>query len=97
MSHLAFGWSPAKAASNLTKHGVSFEGARTAFEDEEALLIPDPEHSVGEERFVLLGVSGTSRLLVVIHCERGPDIIRLISARKAERTERAAYLSRRAR
>ena len=97
MSHLELEWSPAKAASNLKKHGVSFEEARTAFEDEEALLIPDPEHSVGEERFVLLGVSGTSRLLVVIDCERGPDIIRLISARKAERTERAAYLSRRAR
>jgi uncharacterized DUF497 family protein len=97
MIHLEFEWSPAKAASNLKKHGVSFEEARTAFEDEEALLIPDPEHSVGEERFVLLGVSGASRLLVVIHCERGPDIIRLISARKAERTERAAYFSRRAR
>lgn len=97
MNHLEFEWSPAKAASNLKKHGVSFEEARTAFEDEEALLIPDPEHSVGEERFVLLGVSGTSRLLVVIHCERSPDIIRLISARKAEGTERAAYLSRRAR
>jgi uncharacterized DUF497 family protein len=97
MSHLEFEWSPAEAASNLKKHGVSFEAARTAFEDEEALLIPDPEHSVGEERFVLLGVSGASRLLVVIHCEHGPDIIRLISARKAERTERAAYLSRRAR
>lgn len=97
MNHLEFEWSPAKAASNLKKHGVSFEEARTAFEDEEALLIPDPEHSVGEERFVLLGVSGTSRLLVVIRCERGPDIIRFISARTAERTERAAYLSRRAR
>ena len=97
MSHLEFEWSPAEAASNLKKHGVSFEEARTAFEDEEALLIPDPEHSVGEERFVLLGVSGASRLLVVIHCERGAHIIRLISARKAERSERAAYLSRRAR
>lgn len=97
MNHLEFEWSPAKAASNLKKHGVSFEEARTAFEGEEALLIPDPVHSVGEERFILLGVSGTSRLLVVIHGERGPDSIRLISARKAERTERAAYLSRRAR
>ena len=97
MSALEFEWSPAKAASNLKKHGVSFEEARTAFEDEEALLIPDPEHSIGEERFVLLGLSGASRLMVVIHCERGSDVIRLISARKAERTERAAYLSRRAR
>ncbi len=97
MNHLEFEWSPAKAASNLKTRGVSFEEARTAFEDEEALLIPDPEHSVAEERFVLLGVSGASRLLIVIHCQRGPDIIRLLSARKAERTERAPYLSRRAR
>ncbi len=97
MSHLEFEWSPAKAASNVKKHGVSFEEARSVFEDEEALLIPDPEHSVGEERFVLLGVSAASRLVVVIHCERGPDVIRIISARKADRTERAAYISRRTR
>jgi len=97
MSPLEFEWSPAKAASNVRKHGVTFEEARTVFEDEEALLIPDPEHSVGEERFVLLGISAASRLVVVIHCERGPDVIRIISARKADRTERAAYISRRAR
>lgn len=97
MSPLEFEWSPAKAASNVKKHGVSFEEARTVFEDEEALLIADPEHSVGEERFVLLGVSTASRLVVVIHCERGPDVIRIISARKADRTERAAYLARRSR
>ena len=90
MSHLEFEWSPVKAASNVKKHGVSFEEARSVFEDEEALLIPDPEHSVGEKRFVLLGVSAASRLVVVIHCERGPDVIRIISARKADRTERAA-------
>jgi uncharacterized protein len=97
MSHLEFEWSSAKAASNVKKHGVSFEEARTAFEDEEALLIPDPEHSVGEARFVLLGVSAASRLVVVIHCERGQNVIRIISARKADRTERATYLSRRSR
>jgi len=97
MSSLEFEWSPAKAASNVRKHGVTFEEARTVFEDEEALLIPDPEHSVGEERFVLLGISAASRPVVVIHCERGPDVIRIISARKADRTERAAYISRRAR
>ena len=97
MSHLEFEWSPVKAASNVKKHGVSFEEARSVFEDEEALLIPDPEHSVDEERFVLLGVSASSRLVVVIHCERGPDVIRIISARKADRTERAAYISRRTR
>ena len=97
MRHIEFEWSPVKAASNVKKHGVSFEEARSVFEDEEALLIADPEHSVGEERFVLLGVSAASRLVVVIHCERGPDVIRIISARKAARTERAAYISRRTR
>jgi uncharacterized DUF497 family protein len=97
MRHIEFEWSPVKAASNVKKHGVSFEEARSVFEDEEALLIADPEHSVGEERFVLLGVSAASRLVVVIHCERGPDVIRIISARKADRTERAAYISRRTR
>ena len=97
MSHLEFEWSPAKAASNVKKHGVSFEEARTVFEDEEALLIADPDHPVGEERFILLGVSAALRMLVVMHCERGRDVIRIISARKADRTERAAYISRRSR
>jgi len=78
---LDFEWSPAKAAANARKHGVHFEEARTVFEDDEALLIPDPEHSIGEERFVLLGLSAALRVL--------------ISARKADRAERATYASRR--
>ncbi|MCX5761137.1 MAG: BrnT family toxin [Gemmatimonadetes bacterium] len=96
MSALRFDWDPAKATLNLRKHGVSFGEARTVFEDEEALVTPDPDHSVGEERFVILGLSSALRVLVVIHCEREHgDVIRIISARKADRQERAAYVARR--
>ncbi len=92
MAELKFEWDADKAASNLRKHGVSFEEAATVFVDESAIIIPDPDHSVDEERFVLLGLSSNLRTLVVCHClrERG-DVIRLISARKADRSERAQY------
>jgi uncharacterized DUF497 family protein len=94
---LRFEWDSSKAAANARKHGVSFDEARTVFEDEEALIIPDPEHSHGEERFVLLGLSSALRVLVVVHCERHDGaVIRIISARKADRAERADYASRRA-
>ena len=93
---LRFDWDSAKAAANARKHGVTFEEARTVFEDDDALIIPDPEHSVGEERFVLLGLSSTLRVLVVVHCEREQGAaIRIISARKADRRERDDYASRR--
>ena len=96
MSAVRIEWDAAKAAANLRKHGVPFEEARTVFEDEEALMIADPEHSVGEERFVLVGLSSALRVLVVVHCERdGGEVVRLISARKAARGERADYASRR--
>lgn len=96
MSALRFEWDPAKASANLRKHGVAFEEARTVFEDAEALLIPDPDHSVGEERFILLGLSAALRVLVVMHCERQDgDVIRIISARKADRAERTEYAARR--
>jgi hypothetical protein len=92
MSALRFEWDPKKAASNLRKHKVSFEDAQTVFSDERALLINDPDHSEEEERFVLLGLSSTMRLLVVIHCYRAADnVIRLISARKADADERSLY------
>jgi uncharacterized DUF497 family protein len=96
MSNLSFEWDPKKAAANVRKHGVSFEEARTAFEDDEALLLPDPDHSTGEERAVLLGLSAALRALVVVHCERHDgDVIRLISARKADPYERRLYAARR--
>ena len=92
MSALRFEWDPKKAASNLRKHKVSFEDAQRVFSDERALLINDPDHSEEEERFVLLGLSSTMRLLVVVHCYRAADnVIRLISARKADAHERSLY------
>ena len=89
---LKFEWDLTKAAANLRKHGVSFEDARTVFADENAKLIDDPDHSEEEDRFVLLGVSSSLRLLVVCHCCRsGGNVIRIISARKAEAHERNCY------
>ena len=88
---LRFTWDPRKAATNLRKHGVSFPEAATAFADPLSITVPDPDHSSSEERFVLIGASERSRLLVVIHAERGADEIRLISARPASRSERHQY------
>ncbi len=92
MGDLRFEWDPRKAAANLRKHGVSFSEAETVFSDEHGLIIDDVEHSDAEERFVLLGMSAASRTLVVVHCYRAEDlIIRMISARKADRIERQQY------
>lgn len=91
MSHLVFEWDTAKAESNLKKHGVSFEEARSAFADEAGRLISDPDHSDDEDRFILLGLSAKFRVLVVAHCYRHGDTIRIISARKAEKRERKQY------
>ncbi|PCJ16549.1 MAG: hypothetical protein COA96_18375 [SAR86 cluster bacterium] len=91
MAHLSFEWDPKKEASNVAKHGVSFSEAQTAFTDEFARLIPDPDHSADEERFILLGTSIGFRLLVVCHCVRSEDAIRIISARKAQKQERRIY------
>jgi len=87
-----FEWDHAKAESNLKKHGVSFEEARSVFYDDLAVQFFD--ESLGEEtRFILLGRSNLSRVLVVVHCERGEndEILRIISARKATKTERNFY------
>jgi uncharacterized DUF497 family protein len=87
-----FQWDAAKARSNLQKHGVSFEEARSVFYDEYARQFFDNEHSGTEERFIMLGLSDRSRVLVVCHCERaGEGVIRLISARKATSSERKHY------
>ena len=91
MAHLSFEWDPKKEASNVAKHGGSFSEAQTAFTDEVARLIPDPDHSVDEDRFILLGTSIGSRLIVVCHCVRSEDSIRIISARKAQKQERKIY------
>ena len=85
-----FEWDPAKAASNLAKHGVSFLEATTAFGDALSILWPDPSHSHGEARYLVLGVSDKQRLLVVAFADREPRT-RIISARLATRSERRRY------
>ena len=93
MPELRFEWDKRKNRENQRKHGVSFEEARTVFYDDRALLVKDPDED--EERFVLLGLSATLRTLVVCHCYREEDeVIRIISARKAHKAERADYESR---
>jgi uncharacterized protein len=92
MSDLAFEWDNRKASENQRKHGVSFEEAKSAFFDENARVIPDPEHSNDESRFVLLGLSVRLRLLVVVHCYvKDDEVVRIISARKADPSEREQY------
>lgn len=89
-----FAWDPGKARSNERKHGISFEEAVTVFVDENAIMIPDPDHSHDEDRFLLLGMSFKLKVLVVCHCYRRRSEIRIISARKATRTERKQYEQR---
>ncbi len=92
MSNLSFEWDEGKAAANAKKHGVSFEEAKSVFVDDRAKLIDDPDHSDDEDRFVLLGLSGAMRLLLVCHCYRGEgNVIRMISARKASAHESKSY------
>jgi len=92
MADIKIEWDPLKAVANKKKHKVSFEEAATAFSDEVGRLIPDPDHSVEEDRFILLGMSWSLRVLVVCHCYReSSSVIRIISARKATKAERANY------
>lgn len=92
MSTPRFEWNPRKAQANLRKHGISFTEAATAFEDDYAKLLPDAVHSDGEERFYLLGCTDQGHLLTICHCYRGAgDVIRLISARKADYHEVMIY------
>lgn len=92
MMDVVFEWDERKNRVNRKKHGVSFEEARSAFLDENARVMPDSEHSEDEERFVLLGLSASLRIIVVCHCYREKDrVIRIISARKADREEQRQY------
>jgi uncharacterized protein len=89
---MRFEWDASKAASNAKKHKVTFEMAKTVFYDDFAVQFFDEEHSVDEERFLLLGMSSDARLLLVCHCEREDgDVIRIISARKATESEAQNY------
>jgi uncharacterized DUF497 family protein len=95
MDHIRFDWDKEKNIANLKKHGISFEEAQSVFVDENALMIHDPDHSSDEDRFILLGLSASIRLMVVCHCYReSDDVIRIISARKATRTEQRRYWKR---
>lgn len=92
MDMIRFEWDENKNNINKQKHGISFDEAQTVFYDEEALVIDDPEHSEEEERFIILGLSNKANLLVVCHCYRASEtIIRIISARKATKTETNYY------
>lgn len=92
MSELSFEWDSGKATGNAAKHGVTFEEAKTVFHDEHALVIPDPDHSKDEERFIIMGQSSKPRMLVVVHCFRkAGSSIRIISARRAGTKEQKPY------
>ena len=91
MNNLIFEWDSSKYTSNLKKHGISFDEAKSVFTDEYARLAVDPDHSQNEDRFILLGTSIHSKLLVVCHCIRSEENIRIISARRADKQERKVY------
>ena len=89
-----FEWDPAKATANLSKHGVSFDEAKSAFADTRGLDGPDIQHSSAEIRFLRVGISGLGRVLTIVYTVRRKDnaeVIRIISARQASRKEKAAY------
>ena len=95
MTAIAFEWDNDKNRENIRRHGIAFDEAQTAFYDECARVIHDPDHSDDEDRFILLGLSTKLRLLLVCHCYREHDeIIRIISARKAEHKEIMQYSER---
>lgn len=96
MKKLIFEWDDNKDKSNLKKHGVTFKEAQTAFYDEYAIQFFDPDHSEDEDRYILLGTSFKLRTIVVCHCYRKEEtVVRIISARKADREEEQAYWSNR--
>ena len=88
---LTFEWDPRKAAANRAKHGVGFDEALTIFADPLGRIVQDPRHSHGEVRLTLLGMSVRHRLLAVMFTERGENLVRIISARRATRHERHDY------
>ena len=94
MSDIQFKWDERKNQENQRKHKVSFEEAQTVFYDENALRYFDPDHSDNEDRFLMLGMSFTLRVLVVCHCyKENESVIRIISARKANKQEQSVYWS----
>ncbi len=95
MNMIGFEWDEDKSRQNKKKHGVSFEEAQSVFYDERAIEYYDPDHSKDEDRFIMLGISIKTRVLVVCHCYRKNDaMIRIVSARKAEKNEENEYWRR---
>ncbi len=96
MDGLRFEWDDDKEKLNIRKHGISFDEARTVFFDERAIQFFDPDHSEDEDRFILLGMSFQLRIVVVCHCSRQEEsVIRIFSARKADKDEEREYWRRR--
>ena len=87
---MRFAWDQKKGSNNLAKHGISFEEAATAFGDPLSNTFPDPDHSMEEQRFIILGQSEQGRIIVVAHSDDG-EVVRIISAREATRGERRSY------
>jgi uncharacterized DUF497 family protein len=87
---LLFEWDKRKALANRKKHGITFEEASTVFSDPLSLTIPDPVHSSGEDRYISIGTSAESKLIVIVHTDR-QNMIRIISARKATGNEKRQY------
>lgn len=92
MEYIKFIWDEKKAKSNVAKHGIAFDEAATVFDDDNARVIYDPDHSEEEDRFIILGLSCSMKVLVVCHCYRENDMqIRIISARKGDKQEQKQY------
>lgn len=95
MDNIHFEWDPHKNEINKKKHGLSFETAKEVFFDEYAVLFDDPDHSIDEERFLILGMTRTEQICIVSHCYRDSSgCIRIISARKATKNEQGFYFER---
>jgi len=93
MDMINFEWDENKNAINKKKHGLSFEEAKEVFNDDNAILFDDPDHSVGEERFLIIGMLESKQICIVSHCYRDNDnVIRIISAREATKNEKKTYL-----
>lgn len=88
---MKFEWDENKNKVNKEKHGISFEDAKEVFDDDNAILFDDPDHSVGEERFLIIGEAATSKICIVSHCYRDNNVIRIISAREATKNEKKIY------
>ena len=91
METIIFEWDENKNTINKKKHGISFEEAKEVFGDNNAILFDDPDHSVGEERFMIIGIIRSQKICIVSHCYRDNDVIRIISAREATKNEKKVY------